>query len=73
LTACSHLDQIQLLELPEAVEGCAECLASGGTWLHLRMCQSCGEIGCCDSSLKTARVPSLARVGARDRPLRPAG
>ena len=52
MTACSHLDQIQLLELPEAVEGCAECLASGGTWLHLRMCQSCGDIGCCDSSLK---------------------
>lgn len=50
MTACSHLDQIQLLELPEPVEGCAECLASGGTWVHLRMCQSCGEIGCCDSS-----------------------
>jgi hypothetical protein len=22
----------------------------GGTWVHLRMCQSCGHIGCCDSS-----------------------
>jgi len=50
MTACAHLDQIQLLELPESIEGCAECLASGGSWVHLRMCQSCGQIGCCDSS-----------------------
>jgi hypothetical protein len=47
---CTHLDQVTLLELPEPIEGCAECLASGGTWVHLRMCQSCGQIGCCDSS-----------------------
>ena len=47
---CTHLDQIELLELPEPIEGCAECLASGGSWVHLRMCQSCGQIGCCDSS-----------------------
>ena len=50
MTTCSHLDQIQVLELPEPIEGCAECLASGSTWVHLRMCHSCGEIGCCDSS-----------------------
>jgi hypothetical protein len=50
MTACFHLDQIHLLELPDTVEGCAECLASGGSWVHLRMCQSCGQIGCCDSS-----------------------
>jgi hypothetical protein len=50
MSACSHVDQIQLLELPQPLEGCAECLASGGSWVHLRMCQSCGEIGCCDSS-----------------------
>jgi ubiquitin-hydrolase Zn-finger-containing protein len=50
MTACSHLDQIRLIELPEPIEGCAECVASGSSWVHLRMCQSCGEIGCCDSS-----------------------
>ena len=50
MTACSHLDQIELLELPEPIDGCAECLASGSSWVHLRMCQSCGQIGCCDSS-----------------------
>lgn len=30
--------------------GCAECLAAGGWWLHLRRCAECGHIGCCDSS-----------------------
>lgn len=30
--------------------GCAECLASGGWWLHLRRCAECGHIGCCDTS-----------------------
>jgi len=31
-------------------DGCVECLASGGWWLHLRRCAACGHIGCCDSS-----------------------
>jgi Zn-finger in ubiquitin-hydrolases and other protein len=30
--------------------GCAECLALGGWWWHLRKCGECGHIGCCDSS-----------------------
>ena len=50
MSTCTHLDQIELLELPETIEGCEECLASGGRWVHLRMCQACGHIGCCDSS-----------------------
>jgi hypothetical protein len=31
-------------------EGCVECDAAGGWWLHLRRCAQCGHIGCCDSS-----------------------
>jgi hypothetical protein len=50
VSACSHLDKIELVDVPEAIEGCEECLASGGRWVHLRMCQTCGHIGCCDSS-----------------------
>jgi uncharacterized UBP type Zn finger protein len=30
--------------------GCEECLASGMRWVHLRLCLSCGHVGCCDSS-----------------------
>jgi uncharacterized UBP type Zn finger protein len=48
--ACTHLDQVRILEPPEHVAGCAECLKTGSSWVHLRMCQTCGEIGCCDSS-----------------------
>jgi hypothetical protein len=50
MTQCTHLDQIEVLELPEPVVGCEECLATGSRWVHLRMCQTCGAIGCCDSS-----------------------
>ena len=46
--ACSHLDEI--LDPPPRAEGCEECLAMGGHWLHLRRCMACGHIGCCDSS-----------------------
>jgi len=48
---CTHLDQIQVTELPETIAGCEECLKIGGRWMHLRMCEICGKIGCCDSSL----------------------
>jgi hypothetical protein len=47
---CSHVDSIRVVDLPEDIEGCEECLATGMRWQHLRMCQTCGRIGCCDSS-----------------------
>ena len=47
---CSHLNMIEILDPPENVPGCEDCLAMGSTWVHLRMCQTCGKIGCCDSS-----------------------
>ncbi len=50
MTSCSHLDQVVVTELPPVIEGCEECLTIGGRWLHLRMCEICGHIGCCDSS-----------------------
>jgi uncharacterized UBP type Zn finger protein len=45
-----HVDQIRVVELPATIAGCAECLKTGDRWVHLRMCLSCGTIGCCDSS-----------------------
>jgi uncharacterized UBP type Zn finger protein len=50
MPTCDHIDEVQVLELPEPIAGCEECLATGGHWVHLRMCQNCGHIGCCDSS-----------------------
>jgi len=48
--ACSHLDQVEVRELPAEVDGCVDCLAIGGKWLHLRICLTCGHVGCCDDS-----------------------
>ena len=47
---CTHLGRVLLKELPESVEGCEDCLRMGGKWLHLRICLSCGHVGCCDDS-----------------------
>ncbi len=48
MAECSHLDQIH--DVVPSGTGCQECLQTGGTWVHLRMCQTCGHIGCCDNS-----------------------
>ncbi len=45
---CTHLDQVSVTEPSEHV--CQECIQMGDRWVHLRMCLSCGHIGCCDSS-----------------------
>ncbi len=47
---CTHADQITVTELPTSVAGCEDCLWTGGKWLHLRICLSCGHVGCCDDS-----------------------
>ena len=47
---CTHLDTVKFLEPQGEVVGCEECLKIGARWVHLRMCQECGKIGCCDNS-----------------------
>ena len=47
---CTHLDTINVTQLPYSVDGCEDCLAMGGLWLHLRICLECGHVGCCDDS-----------------------
>lgn len=46
---CTHLDAIRDVA-PSSTDGCTQCLASGDRWVHLRVCLTCGEVGCCDSS-----------------------
>ena len=62
MAVCSHLETIQFVELPESIAGCEECLKTGDRWVHLRMCQSCGKIGCCDSS-PNRHASAHARAG----------
>ncbi len=47
---CTHLDSIDHSRLPSSFDGCPDCLAIGGRWVHLRMCSSCGHVACWDSS-----------------------
>jgi uncharacterized UBP type Zn finger protein len=47
-TACSHLDAI--LDVSPSANGCEDCLQTGDTWVHLRLCLVCGHVGCCDIS-----------------------
>ena len=49
MPVCTHLDQVTVPR-PDRVAGCEECLKIGGRWVHLRVCRSCGKVGCCDSS-----------------------
>jgi uncharacterized UBP type Zn finger protein len=45
---CTHLE---LIRNPQPkTKGCEECLKMGDTWVHLRLCEVCGHVGCCDSS-----------------------
>jgi monovalent cation:H+ antiporter-2, CPA2 family len=47
-TSCGHLDAIEPVQ-PSAY-GCEDCLRMGTTWVHLRICLTCGYVGCCDTS-----------------------
>ena len=49
---CSHLRKLNGRSEPVTPRagGCEECLAAGTPWVHLRLCMTCGHVGCCDSS-----------------------
>ena len=49
--ACDHLAAAETPKAPTSAEGCPRCLAEGLTWVHLRSCAECGNVGCCDSSV----------------------
>lgn len=45
---CTHTNQIK--NVAPRTDGCEECLKMGAEWVHLRLCMTCGHVGCCDSS-----------------------
>ncbi|MDQ4046456.1 MAG: UBP-type zinc finger domain-containing protein [Actinomycetota bacterium] len=45
---CSHLDTIE--DVKPSSNGCEDCLKMGDEWNHLRLCMTCGHVGCCDNS-----------------------
>jgi uncharacterized UBP type Zn finger protein len=51
-STCSHLETAARRDhaVKPSAHGCSDCLAMGGTWVHLRLCLTCGHVGCCDNS-----------------------
>ncbi len=50
---CEHLNRLAAPRAAPVVprtHGCEECLARGDWWVHLRLCMTCGHVGCCDDS-----------------------
>ena len=45
---CEHTGQIKITTTVKHV--CEDCVKLGDDWVHLRLCLSCGHVGCCDSS-----------------------
>jgi tellurite resistance protein TerC len=58
---CSHTDQIK--DVAPKSQGCEECLKLGDPWVHLRMCLTCGQVGCCDSSKNRHATRHFQSVG----------
>ncbi len=48
--SCEHQHMITITEPEAGVVECSDCVERGDSWVHLRMCMTCGYIGCCDSS-----------------------
>jgi uncharacterized UBP type Zn finger protein len=57
---CKHLDQAKMTTTGKHV--CEECVKTGDTWVHLRMCMVCGQVGCCDSSKNKHATKHFQRV-----------
>jgi uncharacterized UBP type Zn finger protein len=50
---CSHLSKFggpRREPVTPIARGCQECLERGDSWVHLRLCMTCGHVGCCDDS-----------------------
>jgi hypothetical protein len=61
---CDHLSPAT--DVTPRADGCEDCLAIGGRWVHLRLCMTCGHVGCCDSS---PNRHATAHFGHTDHPL----
>ena len=73
MALCKHLAHSKYVATK--VHDCAECVALGDRWVHLRTCLECGHVGCCDSSknlhatkhFHTTQHPVIASAEPRER------
>jgi uncharacterized UBP type Zn finger protein len=62
-TECGHLDAVDAKVEPHTQRGCEDCLKTGDRWVHLRLCLSCGHVGCCDNSKNKHATAHFHTVG----------
>ena len=48
-TRCTHIDRVNPMILGNT-KGCKQCEKIGSRWVQLRLCLTCGHVGCCDLS-----------------------
>jgi CPA1 family monovalent cation:H+ antiporter len=60
---CEHLRNAPKVVRANTPEGCEECLRDGTRWVHLRLCLSCGHVGCCDSSTEKHAAAHHTEIG----------
>lgn len=58
---CSHLNTIRVTDTNKHV--CEDCVKAGDTWVHLRLCMTCGYVGCCDSSKNRHATKHFHKTG----------
>lgn len=62
-TACTHFEEVPGAE-PQTVQGCQDCLEEGrDDWVELRVCVTCGHVGCCGSSPRTHAKQHFEETG----------
>ncbi|NIP61174.1 MAG: UBP-type zinc finger domain-containing protein [Gemmatimonadetes bacterium] len=59
---CPHLEQVQEVT-PSSPDGCTRCLEMGDSWVNLRICLTCGQVGCCDNSKNTHATKHFQETG----------
>ena len=60
---CADLDNAPESATPLTPDGCADCFREGTRWVHLRLCLTCGNVGCCDSSVGRHAERHFHRAG----------
>ena len=58
---CRHVDQIK--KVKPSAKGCEDCLKTGDEWIHLRICLSCGHVGCCNQSKNKHATKHFMELG----------
>jgi uncharacterized UBP type Zn finger protein len=61
---CEHFAEIRAVAPRTA--GCEECLAAGTRWNELRVCLTCGHVGCCEDS---PHAHALAHFNSTGHPM----